>query len=143
MSRRLSRLRRVVVVVWIIARHLAGYGVAVVRCRLGLGRVDAIGTARRVRRAIEDLGVAAIKIGQILSTRGDLLVPPYRTELANLQDAAPPEPFATMMATLTTELGRPIEAVFTQFDPRPVAAASIGQAHAATLPDGSAVIVKI
>jgi ubiquinone biosynthesis protein len=140
-------------VVVILMRHLFGYAV-------GLLRVDRFvpfhhglfGHVRRnepytrpehVRLAVEELGVASIKIGQILSTRGDLLPPAYQGEFAKLQDAAPPEPAAAIRAALGAELDRPIEAVFATFDPRPVAAASIGQAHAATLPDGAEVIVKI
>ena len=92
---------------------------------------------------MEELGVASIKIGQILSTRTDLLAPAYQVELAKLQDSAPPEPTAIIRDVLATELGSPIETVFAVFDPQPMAAASIGQVHAATLPDGSEVIVKI
>lgn len=96
-----------------------------------------------VRLAVEELGVASIKIGQILSTRGDLLAPAYQVEFAKLQDAAPPEPGAAIRSVLVAELGRPVEAIFAAFDPDPVAAASIGQAHAALLPDGAEVIVKV
>jgi ubiquinone biosynthesis protein len=96
-----------------------------------------------VRLAVEELGVASIKIGQILSTRGDLMAPEYRVEFVNLQDAAHPEPVARMRAIIRAELGRPVEAIFAAFDPVPIAAASIGQAHAAVLPDGTEVIIKI
>jgi ubiquinone biosynthesis protein len=92
---------------------------------------------------VEHLGVAAIEIGQILSTRSDLLAPEYQAELAKLQDAAPPEPVGVIRAVLGRELGRPVERAFASFDPVPVAATSIGQAHAATLADGSEVIVKV
>ncbi len=92
---------------------------------------------------MEELGVAAIKIGQILSTRTDLLAPAYQVELAKLQDSASPEPTAIIRDVLVNELGSPIETVFAAFDSKPMAAASIGQVHAATLPGGSEVIVKI
>jgi ABC1 atypical kinase-like domain len=86
---------------------------------------------------------SSIKIEQILSTRGDLLAPEYQVEFAKLQDAAPLEPAATIRSVLVAELGRPVEGIFAEFDLVPVAAASIGQAHAAVLPDGTEVIVKI
>jgi ubiquinone biosynthesis protein len=96
-----------------------------------------------LRGALEELGTTFIKLGQILSTRADLLPPDYLTELIKLQDSAPPVPFEAVRDTLVAELGHPIETVFLDFDREPLAAASIGQAHAATLPDGTEVVVKI
>jgi ubiquinone biosynthesis protein len=93
--------------------------------------------------ALEELGTTFIKLGQILSTRADLLPPEYLAELTKLQDSAPPVPFDAIRETLVFELGQPIENVFAEFDTQPLAAASIGQAHAATLPDGTEVVVKI
>lgn len=99
--------------------------------------------ARRVRLVLEDLGATAIKIGQIASTRPDVLGPAYIAELSKLQDAAPPEPARVIADAVTRELGRPPDAVFARFDPRPIAAASIGQAHAAVRHDGTPVVVKV
>ena len=99
--------------------------------------------AEHVRLAVEDLGPTFIKIGQIASTRGDLLPPDYQHELARLQDAAPPESIEVIRETIEAELGKPPEAIFEHFEAIPLAAASIGQAHAATLPDGTEVVVKI
>ena len=96
-----------------------------------------------VRMALADLGATATKFGQILSTRSDLLPPEYSSELAKLQDAVPPVPFTKLSETLSAELGRPIDEAFASFDPEPLAAASIGQAHLATLHDGTEVVVKI
>jgi ubiquinone biosynthesis protein len=96
-----------------------------------------------VRMALEELGATWIKLGQILSTRSDLLPPEYQAELARLQDAAPTIPFEQVRETVSTQLGRPLEETFATFDPTPLAAASIGQAHAATLPDGTEVVVKV
>ena len=96
-----------------------------------------------LRLALEELGTTFIKLGQILSTRADLLPPEYLAELTKLQDSAPPVPFESIRETLLSELGQPIENVFAEFDTQPLAAASIGQAHAATLPDGTEVVVKI
>lgn len=96
-----------------------------------------------LRLALEELGTTFIKLGQILSTRADLLPPEYLVELTKLQDSATPVAFEEIHQALVTELGRPVEDMFAQFDPVPLAAASIGQAHAATLWDGTEVVVKV
>lgn len=96
-----------------------------------------------LRLALEELGTTFIKLGQILSTRADLLPPEYLVELTKLQDSAPPVAFEEIHQAIVVELGQPIENVFAQFDPVPLAAASIGQAHAAILWDGTEVVVKI
>jgi ubiquinone biosynthesis protein len=84
-----------------------------------------------------------MKPGQILSTRADLVPPEYQAELAKLQDAAPPVPVEAMRAVIEAEPGRSPEEVFASFDPTPLVAASIGQAHAAVRPDGTEVVVKV
>lgn len=96
-----------------------------------------------VRMALEELGPVYIKLGQMLSTRADLLPPAYLVELAKLQDAAPPVPRDVIHEELTVELGVPVEDAFASFDDVPLAAASIGQVHAASLPDGTSVVVKV
>ena len=96
-----------------------------------------------VRLALEQLGATFIKLGQILSTRPDLLAPEYQRELAKLQDAAPPVRGDLMAAAVAAELGRPVDEAFASFELEPLAAASIGQAHAATLHDGTEVVVKV
>ena len=111
---------------------------------LGHARRDAPYTqAEHLRMALEDLGATFIKLGQILSTRADLLPPEYQLELVKLQDAAPAEPSEAIRDIIESEFGRPVGELFATFDDDPVAAASIGQAHAATLPDGMDVIVKV
>lgn len=102
-----------------------------------------IGGPEHVRLALQELGPTFIKLGQILSTRGDLLPPAYLDELALLQDAIPPVSEEEVRATLAQELERPLEEAFAAFDMTPLASASIGQAHAATLPDGTEVVVKL
>jgi ubiquinone biosynthesis protein len=97
----------------------------------------------RLRLALEDLGPTFIKLGQVLSTRADLLGPEFRVELAKLQDDAPRLPSEVVREFVRTELGGEPDGVFATFDPEPLAAASIGQAHAAALPDGTEVVVKI
>ena len=98
---------------------------------------------QRLRLALEELGAAFIKLGQFLSTRPDLLPPDYQTELAKLQDDAPPIASEAACERIEMELGRPVQELFTSFDPQPLAAASIGQAHAAMLPDGTEVVIKV
>lgn len=100
-------------------------------------------TPERLRILIEELGPTFIKLGQILSTRGDLMPAGYREELAKLQDSAPPVPGDQIRAIFEEEFNHSVDEVFASFDMQPIAAASIGQAHAATLPDGTEVIVKL
>ena len=97
----------------------------------------------RVRHTLEELGPTYIKLGQILSTRPDLLPAEYIKELSKLLDAAPPVPTDAIVIQLEAELGAPVGELFAQFEPEPIAAASIGQAHRAVLPSGKPVIVKI
>lgn len=104
---------------------------------------SALSRPAHLRLALEELGTTFIKLGQILSTRADLLPPEYLAELTKLQDSAPPVPFEAIQKVLVAELGQPIEKVFAQFNPKPLAAASIGQVHSAILWDGSEVVVKI
>jgi len=96
-----------------------------------------------LRLALEELGTTFVKLGQILSTRGDLLPPEYQVELARLQDAAAPVPTPAVLGTVAAELGCDAASMFATFDLQPLAAASIGQAHTATLLDGSEVVVKV
>ena len=97
----------------------------------------------RLRLALEELGPTFIKLGQVLSTRADLLGPEFRLELAKLQDDAPHLRAEVVQELVRTELGGEPESVFAMFDPEPLAAASIGQAHAAAMPDGTEVVVKL
>ncbi len=97
----------------------------------------------QLRQAFEELGTTFIKLGQILSTRPDLLPPDYIAELQKLQDAVPPVPTPLIVARIEAELGKPIAELFTTFDPTPLAAASIGQVHAVTLPGGIDAVVKV
>ncbi len=102
-----------------------------------------LGAPRRLRLALEELGPTFIKLGQILSTRPDLIPPDYIVELARLQDTVPLAPWEPVRAQIEAELGAPPEELFAAFDRVPVAAASLSQVHNATLPDGSEVVVKV
>jgi ubiquinone biosynthesis protein len=97
----------------------------------------------RLRRALEDLGPIFVKFGQVVSTRRDLLPPDIADELAKLQDRVPPFDGALAKARIEASLGRPVAGIFASFDVAPLAAASIAQVHAATLPDGREVVVKV
>jgi ubiquinone biosynthesis protein len=96
-----------------------------------------------LRRAFEELGPTFIKLGQVLSTRPDLVPPEYESALAVLQDAAPAVPTADIVRAVEAALGRPIGQTFRAFESVAIAAASIGQVHAATLLDGTEVVVKV
>jgi len=101
------------------------------------------GMALHLRLALEELGPTFVKLGQILSTRPDLLPPAYIAELSKLQDAVPPTAWDAVRALLEQELGREVVQVFAELDPMPIAAASLAQVYAAQLPDGENVIVKV
>ena len=97
----------------------------------------------RLRLALTELGPIFVKAGQVLSTRRDLVPADIADELAQLQDQVPPFPGGEARAIIEQELKAPITALYTSFDETPLASASIAQVHAATLSDGSAVVVKV
>ncbi len=98
---------------------------------------------QRLRLALVELGPTFVKLGQVLSTRRDLLPDEITRELALLQDAVPPFPSETALVILSQSLQRPLEEVFSDFQSEPAAAASIAQVHFAHLRDGREVAVKI
>jgi ubiquinone biosynthesis protein len=97
----------------------------------------------RIRRALEELGPIFVKFGQTLSTRRDLLPGDVADELANLQDRVPPFPGAEARRIVERALGEALDGVFSEFEETPLASASIAQVHAATLRDGTRVVVKV
>ncbi len=97
----------------------------------------------RLRRALEDLGPIFVKFGQVVSTRRDLLPADIADELAKLQDRVPPFDGELAKARIEASLGKPVAALFGSFELMPLAAASIAQVHAATLPDGREIVVKV
>ncbi len=141
-----------------IGRILTRYGFGYVLTQLGIGRAITPGLERlrfssaeilratpaeRVRMVIEELGPTFIKLGQILSTRGDILPAEFIRELEKLQDTVPPTDVALIQTQVEKELKKPLDEVFPTFDPVPVASASLGQVHLATLPSGEEVAVKV
>lgn len=99
--------------------------------------------ARNLRAALEEAGGMFIKLGQVLSTRGDLLPADVVAELARLQDHVTPVGRADVEELLTAELGAPPGELFASFDPEPLAAASIAQVHRARLTTGEQVVIKV
>jgi ubiquinone biosynthesis protein len=129
----------------------AGWGHCVERLRTRHNAIDISGQtaptgihdARRVREMLERLGPAFVKLGQLLSLRQDLLPETWIGELQRLQDNVAVFPGAQARAIIEQELARPVHELFATFDETPLAAASIGQVHAACLKDGTSVVVKV
>ena len=140
-----------------VARIAARHGLGMVVGKAGIGRLvpfhhgwlhheiraEPYERHEHLRMLFEDLGATYIKIGQILSARADLLDERYRSELAQLQDAAPLEQSWNALGEVERQLARPAHAVFAEFAQTPIAAASIGQAYRAQLCDCTEVVVKV
>jgi ubiquinone biosynthesis protein len=90
-----------------------------------------------------ELGATFIKVGQIMSTRPDLIPEYLSTALAELQDHVGPFPFEEVVRTVEGDLGRPLQSLYAEFSPVPLASASVSQVHKARLPDGRIVAVKV
>ncbi len=100
-------------------------------------------SARRIRLVLEELGPSFVKLGQLMSTRADIFPPEYIAEFKKLQDMVPPVPFEEVKAVIEREVGRPLSAIFAEFDENSMAAASVGQVHIARLHSGEKIAVKI
>ncbi|MCB9596584.1 MAG: 2-polyprenylphenol 6-hydroxylase [Sandaracinaceae bacterium] len=136
--RDLARLREIVTV---LVKH--GFGAVV--AQLGLSSLapttestDKGGRGERVRKVIEELGPTFVKLGQVLSTRPDIIPEDVLAEIKKLQSDVPPVPFAAIQEQVEAELGVPLEEAFESFEEAPLAAASVGQVHRAKLktPEG-------
>lgn len=151
MAREKARLARYEEIADVLARH----GLGVLASALGLDRWlrapqgarghDSARSAapQHLRHALEELGPTFVKLGQLLSTRSDLLPASYVTELSRLQDDAAPVAPEQIREAIRQELGGEPDDVFASFDAVPLASASIGQAHAAELHDSTRVVVKV
>ncbi|MDG4826461.1 AarF/UbiB family protein [Asanoa sp. WMMD1127] len=141
--RRISRTRRYATIVRIAMRHGLG---RFLRGRPGPGPSSAAARrqlGRSLRAALDEGGVTFVKLGQLLSTRRDLLPAEIVDELTALQDRVAPVPWSQVADALAADLGRPVDEAFASVSPEPLAAASVAQVHAAHLTDGTAVVVKV
>jgi ubiquinone biosynthesis protein len=145
----LKRLREISAVV---ARH--GFGELWDRAKIWdvLGRREEVRpspeemratTARRFRETLAELGPTFIKLGQILSSRPDILPADFIAELSHLQDRAAPMPVELVLELIEKGLGKPAQQLFASIDPAPMASASIAQVHRARLASGEEVVVKV
>ena len=149
-TRTLSRLSEIAQV---MVRHGFGYFFEAHRLtdlipgRSSSAGMDTVGPSsargQHLREVFEELGPSFVKFGQLLSTRPDLVPPDIIAELRALQDDVRPFPFEQAERVIEEELGNSIDRLFLDFEPIPVAAASIGQVHRATLPNGRTVAVKV
>jgi len=122
-----------------------GEGVTAVRLaqRFADPKLSSLSTGARMRDAAAELGTTFVKLGQMLSLRPDIVGPDIASELAQLQVSVPPDPIDVVHATVSKELGAPIEEVFATFEPDAIGSGSVAQVHGATLTDGAQVAVKI
>jgi ubiquinone biosynthesis protein len=146
MSEMLRRLLRGARIVWVSLRHgldellLTSFehpGLHLLARVLTFGRRLDAPRGQRLRQALEDLGPIFVKLGQVLSTRRDLLPADIADELAKLQDRVPPFATAVAVDTIERSFKKPLLGIFESFEPTPVASASIAQVHFATLRDQS------
>lgn len=155
---RLNRNIRSIRRYWDIVRVLSAYGFDHVLEMLGLSDMVArskrllrrnkaditrLSAAERMRLALEELGPTFIKLGQLLSTRPDIVPQPFVHEFEKLQDSVPCFSFDELKAQVERELAAPVEAFYSGIDPDPLAAASIAQVHRARLITGEEVVIKV
>jgi predicted unusual protein kinase regulating ubiquinone biosynthesis (AarF/ABC1/UbiB family)/nucleotide-binding universal stress UspA family protein len=126
-----------------IARVLARYKLQNLRGRADVDGASDVASARRLRQALEELGPTFAKLGQILSTRPDLLPAAFAAELADLQDHVTPLTESEVVSVMEQELRVPWEDVFADIEAQPMAAGTIAQVHRAVLVGGARVVVKV
>ncbi len=148
----MSRIFRGFFIIWTVLRFgldellLSGFQkpwIRLLRRVVSVGRNLKVPRGERLRLALESLGPIFVKLGQVMSTRRDLLAPDIADQLARLQDRVPPFDSAIAIAIIEKAFGRPLAQIFATFEYTPVASASIAQVHFATLPSGREVAVKV
>ena len=102
-----------------------------------------MGTAERLRHAMEEMGPTFVKLGQVLATRVDMFPMDWIAEFEKLQDQAQAVPFDTLKADIELSLGKPVDSLFARIDPEPIGVASIGQVHSALTRRGQKVVLKV
>ncbi|TCO34413.1 ubiquinone biosynthesis protein [Kribbella steppae] len=140
---RIARTKRYLQILRIAIRHGLG---PYLRGRRRPGRENPAGQAelaRSLRHALDEAGVTFVKLGQVLSTRSDVIPAAVANELSRLQDQVSPAPWPEIEAVLTEELGAPPHQLYADFDTEPLASASVAQVYTARLPEGADVVVKV
>jgi ubiquinone biosynthesis protein len=143
LRRRLARSRRYTQLSRIAVRHGLGRFLTGRSRRGAASPKDQAALARSLRLALEEAGATFVKLGQVLSSRYDLLPDVFVEELSALQHEVAPEPWPDIERVLAEELKAPPEKVFAEFETEPLAAGSMAQVHRARLRDGRAVVVKV
>jgi len=153
-KRRYKNLKRLQQIITILIKYGFGYFVKQLRLidliakgskilKLKTSEITKAPLPVRIRLVLEELGPTFIKLGQVLSTRSDLIPPNYIKELQKLQDEVPPFEYVQVEQIIKKELGTDISTIFKSFEQKPTAAASLGQVHQAILEDDNVVVVKV
>ena len=142
-SSRISGIRHFGLISRVLIKHGMGEVADRLRGRTGSKIKTGLPDPVRIRRTLEELGPSFIKLGQLMSTRGDLFPPEYIDELSKLQDQVPPVPFEGIRRLIETELGQSPDQLFKSIDETAMAAASVAQVHTARLKTGEKVAVKV
>jgi ubiquinone biosynthesis protein len=135
-----ANIGRISEIAQVAVKH--GFGSLLEGRRAPAANVDAI-RGRHLREMLDELGPTFVKFGQLLSTRPDIVPPDIIAELRGLQDDVTPFPYSDVERVVSEDLKLPISRLFVEFEPVPLAAASIGQVHRAVLPNGKHVAVKV
>ena len=149
MLSRIRNLERIREISEVAVRHGFGYFFerhrlfGLLRLRRRKAQSPPAHLGRHVREMLDELGPTFVKFGQLLSTRPDIIPPDIVQELVKLQDRVSPFPYEVVKEVVEEDLGLSLERAFESFDPEPLAAASIGQVHAAVLPGGERIVVKV
>ncbi len=148
----MTRMFRGVFIVWVLLRHgldvlllesVNHTGLRLLSKLVSLGRTLKAPRGQRIREALEQLGPIFVKLGQVLSTRRDLLPLDIADELAKLQDRVPPFSSDIAVAAVERALGKPLDQIFVSFDRTPIASASIAQVHFAVLRDRNGLLREV